>query len=374
MILSYSPSVPPQAPRRTFLSPLFLLITHRSSLVALLLCLLLPACKEKAPTTPPITLYTSMDAGIVTPIINQFQTDTGIPVRIVTDTEATKTTGLAQRLINEKSAPIADVWWSSEVVATIQLQNAGILKPELSLVAEQTARGWPESLRSPTNHWYGLALRPRIIVWNTSALQRDKLPHPPRSLNDLKDPRFAAKGVGIANPAFGTTRGHLAASLAALGRKEFSALLSAIPFKIYDGNAAVVRAVATGEVDIGLTDFDDLVAGQAQGWPLDGQPIRLRSEEAAILCIPGTIALIDRPAADEQTRRNTRQFVDYILTRGVERTLAESTWRSIPVLRSGETLDPRLATISIAPINWDKAAEVLEESARLWSTRANPTP
>ncbi|MCA1602757.1 MAG: hypothetical protein LC776_14355 [Acidobacteria bacterium] len=50
-------------------------------------------------------------------------------VNAVYDTEETKSTGLANRLLAEKNNPQADVFWSNEPVRTLALKNRGVLAP-----------------------------------------------------------------------------------------------------------------------------------------------------------------------------------------------------------------------------------------------------
>src|SRR6476660_9899443 len=72
-------------------------------------------------------LYTSIDQPIAAPIVREFEQKTGIKVTLVTDTEATKSVGLAERLRAEKANPQADVWWSNEIFHTINLADEGVL-------------------------------------------------------------------------------------------------------------------------------------------------------------------------------------------------------------------------------------------------------
>jgi len=50
-------------------------------------------------------------------------------VKLVTDAEATKTSGLAEKLLAEKDHPAADVYWGNEPFSTINLSDAGVLAP-----------------------------------------------------------------------------------------------------------------------------------------------------------------------------------------------------------------------------------------------------
>src|SRR3954447_3900338 len=91
-----------------------------------LLCLLLyGGCRKSTQPTPEVVLYTSVDEPFVRPLIDQFKQETGIEVRLVTDAEASKTAGLAEKLLAEKDHPLADVYWGNEPFHTINLADAG---------------------------------------------------------------------------------------------------------------------------------------------------------------------------------------------------------------------------------------------------------
>jgi len=333
-------------------------------LITLLLTLaLIPlsACSRK--DEKHLVLYSSVDSGTIKPILDAYTQRTGVKIDLVTDTEATKTTGLVQRLLTEKDTGArADVWWSGETVGTVQLSRAGALAPYNSLAAESAARAsslpaWP--VRGTKGDWYGFALRPRVIVYSTKAFtQPDSAPRSFQSLVSAKKP------VAIANPAFGTTRGHLAAIYVQLGRKDFTEQMSKIQWRTYDGNAAVVRAVANGECDAGLTDYDDYQAGLANKWPLGCSFIPLDPDSPAqIVATPGTIALVaGAPHPDL-----AKAFIDEMLSVATEQTLAAGEWASLPVLKGVPTPSDRFKDIAPARIDWDKAANFLDQTATAWA-------
>jgi iron(III) transport system substrate-binding protein len=57
-----------------------------------------------------VVVYTSVDEVFARPIAEQFERETGTRVRLVPDTEETKSTGLLNRLIAERERPQADVF------------------------------------------------------------------------------------------------------------------------------------------------------------------------------------------------------------------------------------------------------------------------
>lgn len=107
--------------------------------------------------------------------------------------EATKTVGLANRLLAEKSNPQADVFWSGEFVETIRLKEQGILSPYRSPSADDL----PGEFIGAGNYWTGFGGRARVLLINTSRLTTEQAP---RSLLELVEARYPGDTIGMAYP------------------------------------------------------------------------------------------------------------------------------------------------------------------------------
>lgn len=93
-------------------------------------CLAAFALLSCSPNRPEVIVYVSHDRVLSEPVLRKFEDLTGIHARPVYDVEANKTVGLTNRLIAERDAPRADVFWNNEVVQTIRLQSRGVLATE----------------------------------------------------------------------------------------------------------------------------------------------------------------------------------------------------------------------------------------------------
>ncbi len=109
--------------------------------LAALLVAAMPACSRSEDANT-VVLYSSVDDGVIRPLLAEFEKRKGggFKVLLVGDTEATKTTGLVQRMLAEKDRPQADVWWSSEALGTVRLAKAGLFAPYTSAAAEADLR------------------------------------------------------------------------------------------------------------------------------------------------------------------------------------------------------------------------------------------
>jgi len=300
-----------------------------------------------------VTVYTSLDRPYSEPVLRQFKQDTGIRVNAVYDIEATKTTGLVNRLLAERRNPQADVFWNSEVARTLMLQESGVLAAYASPAAEDI----PATFKDPEGYWTGFAARARVLVYNTELVPPERAP---RSIFELTKPSWRGK-VTLADPRFGTTGAHAAALFAALGddaAKEYFRALAANDVKMVDGNAATLDQVARGEVWVGFTDTDDVYAGMRSG-----KPIALVFPDAdaiGTLLIPNTVALIAGAPHPEHGKR----LIDYLLSAEVEEALAAADSHQMPVRAHVPVPEgfASLASVKAMDVTFDAIARSMPES------------
>ena len=328
---------------------------------------------------PRVVLYTSADDYLLDQVIAEFEKRTGIEVLEVGDTEATKTVGLYARLGDEKDDPRADVWWSSEPFYTIRLANEGVLEPYVSQSGEQSiAGGWPEYYRGSGDMWYGFSNRARVIAYDTRKLTAEQVPG---ALRDLAEPEWQGK-VGMARPTFGTTVGHVATLVHLWGEEPTRQWLEAMEhngLRLYDGNSSVVRAIANGEIELGLTDTDDVWAAQAEGMPVDlvyevreldsGETITADTVfpmmSFGALTIPNTVGRV----AGGPNPEEAAQLIDFLISEANERLIMASDSRNVPI-RSGPVSDlwtkyPETRIETAASVDLEAVAGEIETARRL---------
>lgn len=295
--------------------------------VCLTLALSTISCARSAHAdTLSVVLYTSVDDALARQVADAFERETGIRVQILGDTEATKTTGLVTRIQSEMSHPVADVWWSSEPMGTILLDESGALAT--GAMRGMVSKNWPKSLHSKNWTWIGMGMRARVIAYAT-----DRVQSPPTTLAMLTDSKYRGR-IGMARPQFGTTRIHMAILADRWGIDGFTQWLSAMndnKIRLYDGNARVVQAIAMGEIDIGLTDTDDVWAGQDNGWKVDlvyetyTDDSILQSTGPTL--IPNTVAIIKGAPHLELAER----LAEFLVSPAVEAMLFASSSHNTPI-------------------------------------------
>jgi iron(III) transport system substrate-binding protein len=314
-----------------------------------------------------VVVYTSVDDVFARPIAEQFTKATGILVKLVPDTEETKSTGLLNRLIAEANRPQADVFWSGDPVRAAILK----LKKVSAAYRSASAEGLPPSYSDPEGHWTGFSARARIILYNTDKVQKDEVP---RSVFDLANaPGLRGKGC-IANPLFGTTSMHAAALFLALGEnggRDFFDGLGRNRVRMLSSNGEVRRRVAGGDCAVGITDSDDAHEAIRGGKPV----AMVYPDENGIgtLIVPNAAVLI----ANAPHLEDGKKFIDFLLRPETERALAEGDAAQIP-LRSTVAAPPNVLTIDkIKPmtVDYGKLAETLDRISRgflrQWAAKAS---
>lgn len=297
--------------------------------------ILLLGCGNTA-SPPEVIVYTSVDQPLSEPVFRDFEKRRGIEVKAVYDVEASKTTGLVNRLLAEADHPQADVFWSSEVIQTLGLAKAGVLAGYHSPESE----GIAESLQDPRNRWTGLGIRGRVILINRDLVGEEALPH---SLSDLFDGRFEGREVGMALPLFGTTLTHAAVLYESLGRYRAVQLfrkIKASGVRIFDGNARVAALVADGSLKAGLSDTDDALRWIGKGAPL--KMILPETIEEGGLFIPGTVSLV----AGARHPSEARLLIDDLLSEATEAQFIAEKYFYCPIRRPHRAQPPSWQDIS----------------------------
>lgn len=286
--------------------------------VVLILVMMLSSCGTKGKE---VVIYTSVDQIFAEDILKEFEEETGIKVKPVFDVEATKTVGLANRVIAEKDKPQADVFWSGEFIMTIVLANEGVLTPYIS----PSASDIPAIYKDPDNLWTGYAGRARVIFVNTDLLTPDEYP---TSIFDFLDPDRDPSQMAIAQPMFGTTMTQAAALYAYLGEEEardFFEQIEARGVKVVDGNSVTRDMVAAGQIAFALTDTDDACISVNKGDPV--KVIIPDQDDMGTLVIPNTVAMVKGGPNPEEAKI----LIDYLLSKEMEKKLIERGWSHIPV-------------------------------------------
>ncbi|MGB8166806.1 MAG: ABC transporter substrate-binding protein, partial [Chthoniobacteraceae bacterium] len=289
----------------------------RRGLLALGIVCLLVAAWWASTRRDALVVYCAHDSIYAEKILRDFEKNTGIPVAMRFDTEATKSLGLVELLALEKDAPRCDVFWNNELLGMLDLQERGILDPYQGSGFARI----PAAFKDPAGRWVGFAARLRVYIFNTLSTQVEGRPvdaespfepnasttsavtHPPPADPSIS-PKADLSRMAMAKPLYGTTLTHYSVLWNAWGGPKVEAWhrdWRRRNLRELNGNAAVKDAVAEGVCDSGWTDTDDFFEAKDAGKPVAMLPVRLADN--GTICIPNTVAIIRGARHPEQARK-----------------------------------------------------------------------
>jgi iron(III) transport system substrate-binding protein len=273
-------------------------------------------------STPPdsasLVVYCTHDAVFADEVLREFERQSGIRVIPKYDSEATKSLGFINLLIQEKDHPQCDVFWNNELLGTCELKEQGVLWPYRGPGSERI----PQQFKDPDGYWTGFAARMRVYIINTDRMAADQAAIDAR-LNGSAD----LTRVAIAQPLFGTTLTQYTLLWYVWGEEKLKAWHRSLHergIRDVKGNAATKELVAEGACDFAFTDNDDFFVAKDAGKPVTMLPVRI---EGQTVCIPNTVAIIKGTAKLEAAQK----LVDFLLSAETELWLARSESRQIPL-------------------------------------------
>ena len=284
-----------------------------------------------------LIVYVSADDTIARQVIDAYTSKTGVQILWVGDTESTKTTGLVQRLLREKNNPVADVFWSSEILGTIQLSSNGVLVPCKNKELQQ----WPEEFRATDYSWFGFSPRARVIAYDPRVVEEDQLP----------EYWWECSEAVIADPRFGTTLTHVSvmAEYPELCKQLFSSM-EGVP--LLGGNAATVQAVVDGTATFAMTDSDDVFAAKQRGASIDMHyPRHHDGVGGGTLLIPNTVGVVK----GTKKQHLAEDFVQFLLSDEIAILLATSTSHNFPIQPEVQRMFPDLRIDDPLQVDFAKA-------------------
>lgn len=227
----------------------------KRSLTTLLALLVVAACGGEQPagtaldssaarSERTITVYSGRSEKLIAPLIERFQQESGLDVRV----RYGDTAELAATLMEEGHRSPASLFISQDAAALGALSDAGLLLPVPADLLETV----PSRFRSPDGDWIGLSGRARSVVYDPARISVEDLP---KSLDDLREPRYRGR-FGVA-PTNGSFQSHMAVYKVLHGEDRLEELLAGMVAnepRRYPKNSTIVEAVMRGEIAFGLVN------------------------------------------------------------------------------------------------------------------------
>ncbi|WP_439593472.1 extracellular solute-binding protein [Microbacterium sp.] len=231
--------------------------TPRLVVLALAAVLALTGCATGSPETgggadpgaggdggADLVIYVGRNEDHVRPLVERFEDETGLTV----DARYGSTGELATTILQEGGSSPADLFFTQDPAYMGAISEAGLLGPLPADILELV----PEGITGADDDWVGVTARRRVLAYDPARTPEAQLP---QSVFDLTTPEWAGR-IGLA-PTHSSFVSFVAALVAMHGEDETLAWLEAIADnepQIFDGNEEQLRAIAAGDLDVGLVN------------------------------------------------------------------------------------------------------------------------
>ena len=208
------------------------------------------ACSDSGDDGPDLVIYSGRAESLVGPILERFEEESGLDIRI----QYADTSELTPTLLEEGENSPADVFFSQDAGALAALANEDMLAELPASLLD----GVDDRFRDPDGRWTGVTGRARVIGYNTERVAEADLP---KSVFEVTDPKWKGR-VGFP-PTNASFVAYVSALIESVGRAETKAFLEGLKAneaKRYDNNVLALEAVAAGEVDLALVNHYYLYA------------------------------------------------------------------------------------------------------------------
>lgn len=199
-----------------------------------------PIAQESDPTE--LTVYSGRSEEFIAPFFAQWEDETGIKLNI----RYADSAELAAQIREEGSNSPSDIFLAQDAGSLGAVSLAGLFTP---LGDEVGSAIEPEYIAADRS-WIGVTGRARVFVYNPALLSQL-----PQSISDLGKPIYRSK-LGIA-PTNASFQAFVAALLNAKGEEFTQQWLESLvknDVQIFAKNSAIVEAIDSGKISIGLTN------------------------------------------------------------------------------------------------------------------------
>lgn len=298
-----------------------------------------------APSTS-LTVYSGRSEELVGPLLERFETASGISVEARYGDSAE----LASLLLEEGDRSPADVFFSQDAGALGAVAEGGLLAPlDPEVLGRVEAR-----FQDDDGRWVGVSGRARVLAYSTERLTEADLP---RSVTDLTEPAWAAR-IGWV-PTNASLQAFVTAFRQLEGEDAASAWLEGIVANdpvVYENNTGAVEGVAAGEVDVALVNHYYLMQLLAENGP--EYPVANHffagGDLGSLVNVAGAGILSSSERADAAA-----ELVDYLVSEDAQTYFSEETFE-YPLV-DGMAADPGLPAldeIESPEIDLDRLADL----------------
>lgn len=301
-----------------------------------------------------LTIYSGREEELVAPLFTKFEKQSGTEVEVRYGDSAE----LAAAIAEEDDNSPAEVFFAQDP------GSLGALEKRLAELPEGTLERVPARYRDKGGRWVGTSGRVRVIAYNTDALSENEVPD---SVFELVEPKWRGKvGVAPTNASFQAFVSAMRFSEGEQQTRRWLEDLRANGVKFYEKNLAIVEAVASGEIELGLVNHYYLyVAKEENPDAAVANHFLTRTDPGALVSVAGAGVLTQ---ADD--KREANRFIEFLLSAEGQRFYTEEAEEAEHPLVAG--IAPRkglppLGSLTAPDADLSKLGAELESTLQLLS-------
>ena len=193
-----------------------------------------------------LTVYSARNEQLLKPLLDQFTKNSGTQIQLLTASEA----ALLARLSAEGASSPADVLITVDAGNLWQAVQKNLLQPLASGVLEKNI---PTHLRDPANHWFGMSVRARTIVYSKARVPAGML----STYEDLADPKWRGK-LCLRTSKKVYNQSLVAMMMQDMGEAKTEAIVKGwvanLATDVFSDDTALLKAIAAGQCQVGIVN------------------------------------------------------------------------------------------------------------------------
>lgn len=193
-----------------------------------------------------VWVYSSRKEHLIKPLFDQYQKETGVSVRYITD----KAPPLMARIKAEGKNTKADLFMTVDAGNLWQAANLGILAPLSSPTLEANV---PSHLRDSEGRWAGLSIRARTIVYSTERVKTSEL----QSYESLAAPQWKGR-LCLRTSKKVYNQSLVATMMEHLGEDKAESIVSDwvknLATPVFANDTTLMEAILAGQCDVGIVN------------------------------------------------------------------------------------------------------------------------
>lgn len=247
-----------------------------------------------------ITLYSGRSKSLVDPIIQQFEKETGIEVKV----SYANTTQLAAKLLTEGKKSPASLFWAQDAGALGAVSAEKLFEKLPKSILNKV----PKTFRHADGYWIATSGRARVLAYSPERVKMEALPE---SVFDLTQPKWRGK-VGWA-PLNASFQAFVTAMRAQVGEERAEKWLrdmKANGAKVYPKNTPIIEALAAGEIDLGLPNHYYLFRFKKRDSKYPVEQTFFKAKDAGNLVNVAGIGLLK----SSDNKETALKFIEFLLS------------------------------------------------------------